>query len=81
MQAQSQNALALYEQGMKYYGAGNYDEAVSCFHEAAELGNAEAQYRLGKMYTVGDKVKQDWKEVAKWYRRAAEQGHIEAQET
>ena len=42
---------------------------------AAEAGEAEAQYRLGNRYRLGEGVAEDSFEAASWYRRAAEQGH------
>jgi len=45
----------------------------------AEQGDANAQFNLGWMYNNGEGVEQDFKEAAKWYRKAAEQGDAEAQ--
>ena len=39
--------------------------------KTADLGNADAQYRLGLMYDKGLGVPQDYAEAAKWYRKAA----------
>jgi uncharacterized protein len=47
--------------------------------EAAERGNADAQYHLGEMYFSGDGVARDEEAAARWYRRAAEQDHTKAQ--
>lgn len=48
--------------------------------EAAENGNADAQYKLWLMYYNGDTVPKNYAEALKWFRRAAEeQGHREAQ--
>ena len=46
----------------------------------AKQGDAQAQYTLGKMYTKGDVVRQDYKEALKWYTKSAEQGYLEAQD-
>jgi len=46
---------------------------------AADQGSAEGQYRLGVMYLGTQKIKKDFKEVAKWVRMAAEQDHARAQ--
>ena len=46
----------------------------------AEKGNAEAQRELGAMFENGKGVQVDTKEAEKWYRKAAEQGNIYAQE-
>ncbi|MCY4673957.1 MAG: tetratricopeptide repeat protein [Bacteroidetes bacterium] len=45
----------------------------------AEQGDAEAQYELGKAYSVGEGVPQNSTEAVRWYRKAAEQGHPLAQ--
>ena len=38
-----------------------------------------AQFSLGRCYADGDGVAQDWAQAATWYRRAAEQGDVEAE--
>jgi len=57
----------------------NYAEALKWYREAAEQGNAKAQYNLGMMYHAGQGVPQDSAEAARWYRKAAEQGNASAQ--
>jgi TPR repeat protein len=47
--------------------------------EKAELGEAEAQNRLGLMYVTGKGVTKNDIEAAKWFRKAAEQGYANAQ--
>jgi hypothetical protein len=51
-----------------------------CLREAA-AGDAKAQYALGLFYERGKPpaLLQDYAEAAKWYRKAAEQGHAGAQ--
>ena len=55
---------------------------------AAEKGNAEAQFEVAAIYRYGQEldnfnyghaVKQDKAEAVRWYTKAAEQGHAEAQ--
>ena len=46
---------------------------------AAEEGNVEAQFKLGRCYYYGEGVEQDKAEAVKWYRKAAEQGNADAQ--
>ena len=41
-------------------------------------GKAEAQYDLGVCYSNGYGVKTDYKEALKWYKKAAEQEHLDA---
>ena len=52
---------------------------VKQLQQAAEQGDAEAQFILGSCYEAGDGVKQDKAEAVKWFRKAAEQGHAKAQ--
>lgn len=59
--------------------ARNNAEMVREYREAAERGDTDAQYNLGKLYTIGDGVPLDYKEAVHWYRMAAEQGNPEAQ--
>ena len=48
--------------------------------QAAEQGDAEAQWNLAVMYANGKGgLNKDLKEAAKWYLRAAGQGVAEAQ--
>ena len=49
--------------------------------QAAEQGDAEAQYELGGVYLGGRGVVEDEAEAARWLRLAAEQGHVNAQNT
>lgn len=44
-----------------------------------DQNSAQVQYELGMCYLQGDGVAQDGAEAEKWLRRAAEQGHEEAQ--
>jgi hypothetical protein len=53
--------------------------AVQRYRKAAEQGDAEAQYQLGRLYAYGLGVARDSTEAAKWYRLAADQGHVSAQ--
>lgn len=51
-------------------------EAVAWFRKAADQGNAEGAYRLGKMYTKGEGVERDPVEAGKWMLLAAENGYL-----
>ncbi len=68
-----------YEFGEAAYNRGDTAKAVNWFRKAAEQGHAEAQDSLGRMYTWGEGVPQDYVEAAKWKRKAAEQGNAHAQ--
>ncbi len=45
----------------------------------ADSGDAESQYWIGIRYSTGANVAQNDAEAAKWFERAAEQGHVQAQ--
>jgi TPR repeat protein len=47
--------------------------------QKAEAGDRDAQFRLGSAYDSGAGVPRDGAEAMKWYLRAAEAGHAEAQ--
>ena len=49
------------------------------FRNAADQGDADAQYSLGVSYANGEGVPQKHREAVKWYRKAAEQGDAKAQ--
>ena len=48
--------------------------------DLADKGTPDAQINLGMMFESGDGVPQDYNEAIRWYRVAANLGHIEAQE-
>jgi tetratricopeptide (TPR) repeat protein len=68
-----------YEDGLRAYQAGHYDEALGTWLEVAERGDAVAQFSLGTLYDQGRGVEKDDAEATRWFRRAAEQGHPAAQ--
>ncbi len=72
-------AWAGLDEGMAAYNRGDYATALREWRPLAEQGVAEAQSRLGFMYTFGEGVSQDHAEAVKWFRKAAEQGHADAQ--
>ena len=55
--------------------------AFSRVKKAAENGNAEAQFELGRIYGNGDGVPQDYQTAIEWLEKAAEQNHAKAQES
>jgi uncharacterized protein len=54
-------------------------QAVEDLKQQAEKGDPVAQWRLGSLYDSGQGVPRDGKEAEKWYRRAADNGYAEAQ--
>lgn len=67
-----------FEQGKKE-AATKPDEPLDTVRKSAEQGEADAEFKLGQVYFVGQGLAQDYVEAARWYRKAAEQGHADAQ--
>lgn len=84
--ANQEDGKAEYELGEKYFeGKGvpqDYAEAAEWYQKAAEIGNPNAQYKLGRMYQGygGEGIHTDIKKAFKWYHIAAKQGLAEAQD-
>lgn len=57
------------------YRAGDYDKALKYLTKAAELGNVDAQYKLGCMYAKGEGVEKDEKKAVYHFDEAAIGGH------
>lgn len=55
--------------------------AFNRLRNAAEQGDAEAQYELGAMYHAGDGIPKDDVEAAYWLQKAAGHGMVKAQGT
>jgi localization factor PodJL len=71
-------ALAGYSEGVAAFGAGRHDIAAREFLAAAQAGDRESAYMLGRLYALGSGVPQDWVQAWMWHDRAARQGHEEA---
>ena len=54
-------------------------KAAAWYEKAAEQGDADAQYLLGRMYHNGEGVPVDMCRAVAWFRKAAEQGLADAQ--
>lgn len=72
-------AKAGLNEGLAAYDRAQYATALKELTPPAEKGNARAQYRLGKMFNLGQGMPPDKKEAAKWFHLAAQQGLAEAQ--
>ena len=53
--------------------------AFNALKNAADQGDAGAQFNLGVMYAKGQGVAQDYAQAVSWYRKAADQGNAGAQ--
>ena len=55
-------------------------EAVTWYRKAAEQGDADAQFNLGRMYADGEGVPEDYVRAFAWFDLAAAQGTEKAKE-
>ena len=68
-------ALAVdYDRAKELYQTEKYRLALAHFRSLARDGDKRAQYYLGNMFALGQGVKQDHEEAAKWYERSAKSG-------
>jgi uncharacterized protein len=67
------------KEGLAAYDRAEYATALKELTPLAEKGNVKAQYRLGRMFNLGQGLPPDKKEAAKWFHLAAQQGLAEAQ--
>jgi hypothetical protein len=66
-------------QGVEYWRAGKWDDAVKMWTGFAEQGDADAMFNIGQAYKLGRGVPLDKLVARDWYRRAAVKGHLPAQ--
>jgi TPR repeat protein len=67
------------KQCQSFYDAKDFTQARDACTAAAEKGDVQSRYLLGRMYEEGDGVTKDEKTAAKWYQLAAEAGHAVSQ--
>lgn len=72
-------ALSGHEEGVAAYTMSDFDTARTEFLHASGVGDQRSQYMLGLIYDRGLGIRRDPIEAMKWYRMAANQGHILAQ--
>ncbi|MCX8478125.1 MAG: SPOR domain-containing protein [Sphingomonas sp.] len=65
--------------GVDAYERGDYRTAVEKWRPPANRGNADAQFNMGQAYKLGRGVAADLKQAEEWYRKAALQGHEQAE--
>lgn len=65
--------------GVDAYERGDYRTAVEKWRAPANRGNADAQFNMGQAYKLGRGVTADLKQAEEWYRKAALQGHEQAE--
>jgi uncharacterized protein len=66
--------------GVDAWNRGDYRTAVDRWRSAAVSGNADAQFNLGQAYKLGRGVPADLGQAEEWYRKAAIQGHPQAED-
>ncbi|MFM6854406.1 MAG: SPOR domain-containing protein [Sphingopyxis sp.] len=73
-------ALADVRAGVAAWEAGDYPRAVAEWRPIAIAGDADAQFNLAQAYKLGRGVPQSLPDAATWFRRAADQGHLQSQD-
>lgn len=76
-----QPAFADVKAGVDAWTRGEFDKAVKEWRDPAINGDADAQFNLGQAYKMGRGVKTDLNIALDWYKRAAEQGHLQASDS
>ncbi|MEH6716116.1 SPOR domain-containing protein [Parasphingorhabdus flavimaris] len=71
-------ALADVKAGVDAWGRGDYATAIKEWRGPADAGDADAQFNLGQAYKLGNGVPKDLGQAENWYKRAADQGHLQA---
>lgn len=80
MLAASAPAQADVKAGVDAWSRGEYKKAVENWRPMAIAGDADAQFNLGQAYKLGRGVPVDLGLAEEWYRKAALQGHLQAED-
>lgn len=73
-------AYADVKQGVDAWERGDFAAAVAAWRPLAIAGDADAQFNMGQAYKLGRGVPADLRQAESWYRRAALQGHPQAED-
>lgn len=73
-------AWADVKEGVDAWSRGEYRKAVESWRPLAIAGDADAQFNLGQAYKLGRGVPVDLALAEEWYRKAAIQGHFQAED-
>jgi uncharacterized protein len=73
-------AFADVKTGVDAWERGDYNAAVKEWRPIAIKGDADAQFNLAQAYRFGRGVPLDMKQAEDWYRKAAMQGHFQAED-
>ena len=74
------NLAEAYAKGKELYYSGKYSAALEKLLLAAEGGHADAQYFTGLIYYLAYCGYLDYKKAAFWFKKAADQDHVFAEE-
>lgn len=74
-------ALADVKAGVDAWQRGDYRKALAEWRGPAAKGDADAQFNMGQAYKLGRGVPVDLAMAEEWYRKAALQGHPQAEES
>lgn len=66
--------------GVDAYQRGDFKAAIADWQGPAAKGDADAQFNMGQAYRLGKGVPVDLAKAQDWYRKAAEQGHFQAED-
>lgn len=66
--------------GVDAWQRGDYKTAIANWRGPAVAGDPNAQFNLGQAYKLGRGVTADLNQAEEWYRKAAIQGHPEAED-
>lgn len=72
--------LADVKTGVDAWQQGDYTKAVSEWRPLAQNGDPDAQFNMGQAYKLGRGVPSDLPVAIDWYRKAAAQGHMRAED-
>ncbi|MDO7833550.1 SPOR domain-containing protein [Sphingobium sp. HBC34] len=73
-------ALADVKTGVDAWQQGDYAKAIAEWRPLAQGGDPDAQFNLGQAYKLGRGVPSDLNVALDWYRKAAQQGHLRAED-
>lgn len=72
-------ATMLLHKADSLYSMGSFERAAEIYLQAAEKGNAEAQFDIGYAYYTGEGISRNYTSAAMWFKRSAKQNFAKAQ--
>lgn len=73
-------AAADVKAGVDAWDRGDFSAAVAEWRPLAIAGDADAQFNMGQAYKLGRGVPIEPNQALEWFRKAADQGHLQAQD-